>query len=38
MSARQSIEDRFAAYDTMDEYPEMSPGFYADDASPVEDE
>jgi len=27
--------DRYAAYENMDEYPEMNPGFYADDAEPV---
>ena len=32
----KTLEERYAAYDTMDEYPTMTPGFFADDATPVE--
>jgi SEC-C motif-containing protein len=35
---KKTLEERFAAYDTMDEYPTMTPGYFANDATRVEDD
>jgi len=32
------LRELYAGYDTMDDYPEMTPGFYADEAEPVDDQ